>query len=184
MSHKHTVHVTEADLRNRRKMTAGEWLSATKVYDRDGPTRVYDLPAPVRVAYVEADERTARAETLKKAPALFRLLDVIGRAKATITAVTWKTGRIGPGGLYALNHAIKTHAVRKGGLNIVRSWLENRPGSRVPFGSDFLDLLSYLEIRPIHKTSKTAPAPAEYYVYNTVRHNQRGGGRKKRPHVS
>lgn len=164
-SHRHTVHVTEADLRNGRKMTAGEWLSATKIYDRDGPSRVHDLTKPVRVTWFDRDDRTRHAETCRRAPQLFRVFETVARARGTVTALTWSGAKLGPGSLYLLNHALRTPAVRKGGLNIVRHWLESRQGGMVALGCDFLSLLSFLEIRPLFaQMADSKKVNAEYYV--------------------
>lgn len=162
----------------RRKYTAGQFLA--EFAEVHGRSRVRDLRKPVRVVWVNSVEEPV-VEICRTASAIFALFQRVAVASGAICRLSWKGCTIGPAGLYALNHAIRTPALRKGGLNIVRHWLENRKGSMAPLGCDLSDLFDYLEIRPIYRgkrRDKAPPSPTETqspeakdaidYVYNTI----------------
>ena len=168
---KHVVHVPESAVSSRQLKTAGQWLTEFKVMDRAQKSRVHLFPSPVRVgfvhgAYTESDPQSLVCHTSLALFALFQRLKFSG---GVICRLTWKGCRIGPKGLYELNHAILTPAVRKGGLNIVRHWLENRRGSLTALAIDFPALLSYLEIRPIHKPNSVI-APLTLSIMSIIRY--------------
>ncbi len=145
----------------RRKYTAGQFLA--EFAECKGRSRVRDLRNPVRVVWVNSVEVPV-VEKCRTAGAIFALFQRVAVAHGAICKLSWKGCTIGHAGLYALNHAIRTPALRKGGLNIVRHWLENRKGSMAPLGCDLSDLFDFLEIRPIFrgKTKKPAsPSPAK-----------------------
>ena len=150
---KYTVNVPDsADFR---RMTAAQWLAEYRVLEKGDRSRAFNLPAPVRVTVVGEDERTRTTTVCRTATELFALLNAPG----LLGSVSWPGGKLGPVGLYQLNTALLTPAIRKGGHNIVRHWLSTRKGATVPLGCDFAALLSFLEIRPLF-TRKT-PAPVE-----------------------
>ena len=139
----------------RRKMTEQQFLAEHCIYDRsDGITRVFDLPHPVRIEITAPDDRTCKVKTCRTSTELFGLFGEPG----LITSLSWQNVRLGTSGLYALNYALHTGAVRKDGLNIVRHWLENRTGHSQPLGCDFAALLSFLEIRSIARHRKRSIA--------------------------
>lgn len=161
----------------RRKYTAGQFLA--EFAEVAGRSRVGDLRKPVRVVWVNSVEVPV-VEICRTASAIFALFQRVAIASGAICRLSWIGCTIGPAGLYALNYALRTPALRKGGLNIVRHWLENRKGTMAPLGCDLAALFDYLEIRPIfraktQKKSESAPTPtpspesenAIDYVYNT-----------------
>ncbi len=163
----------------RKKFTPGQFLAEFAEVD-GGRSKIRDLVNPVRVVWVDAAE-CIEVDICRTAGAIFALFQRVAVASGAICRLSWTGCTIGPAGLYTLNHAIRHHAIRKGGLNIVRHWLETKRGWRTPLGSDLSALFDYLEIRPIFrgKTAKKAataptetPAPessnAIHYVYNTI----------------
>lgn len=157
---KHTVNVDEAHFRSRRRMTAHEWLTECRVepgaYRRPAHFRFL---SPVWLTFDQGEGR--QRERFTESPALFRRLSTLVSADAVLIGVRSADWKLAPKGLFTLNHALRTPAVRKGGLNIVRHFLENQRGSRIALKGDFDALLSYLEIRPVFraKTPKQAPVP-------------------------
>lgn len=144
---------------DKRKFTPGQFLAEFAEVE-GGRSRVLDLPHPVSIHWVDESERGFR-ERFTTAGALFAFFQRLHHARGTISSLTTSRLAVGPSGLYLLNHAIREHAVRIGGLNIVRHWLENRRGCRTPLGVDLAALFDYLEIRPLFrvKTRKPTPTP-------------------------
>lgn len=166
---KHIVHVPESLLRSRQLKTSGQWLTETKVHEGQNSRRLFTFKSPVSVGYVTSDvlsQQSLRCRTSTELFALFQRLQLSG---GVICRLAWKGAKIGAKGLYELNRSIHSPAIRKGGLNIVRHWLENRRGSLTALAIDFPALLSFLEIRPV-PSSKNAVASqnAMHYVYNTI----------------
>jgi hypothetical protein len=147
-------------------MTAGQWLSEFRVAERgEGKTQVFTLANPVRIAWTEKDDRTHRAEVCRTSTHLFALLSRIAYSKGIITAASWRGAKLGAQGLFLLNFAQYTYPQRKGGKNIVRSFVENRDGAAVALRGDWAALLSYLEIRPVFRAINNIAAPnAGHYV--------------------
>jgi hypothetical protein len=194
---KHVVNVPEYATSSRRMMTANQWLAEFAVRDAREKSRVLIFADPVRVSYLEPLDDKPRVLVCRTSPTLFSLLERLAYAGGILRAVSWRGHSLDAHGLFALNKANQTAAVRKGGLNIVRHWLENKTGTTVPLRGDFLALLSYLEIRPVSRvktgkndsstsTPDSAPAAstAIHYVSSRIRHNDkdlRGG--KRRSHA-
>lgn len=190
---KYTVHVDEAMTRGFRKLTASQWLALTRVYPKsEGRTRVFDLAEPITVSVVASDGGKPVTRVCRKS---WQVLGMIFRP-GLVVALRWRSAGLGPHGLHAFNTARFTAAVRKGGLNIVRHWLEHRPQGRTFLRDDLFALLSFLEIRPVftRKTPKTArpfaskpTAPTKpngiYYVHSYIGHNAKDLGGKKAPRV-
>ena len=143
----HRVHVPESALRDRRKMTAGQWLTELKIYD-DGKTRAHLFAHPVTVKSAATETTTGRARFVSS-PALFRHLDALTRDGHVVLAIYCRGWKLGPHGIARINHALTTPAVRKGGLNIVRHFLENQRHGKTALAGSFDALLSFLEIRPV-----------------------------------
>ena len=155
------VHVP--DHHSRRLMTSAQWLAECRVRDKNEPrTRVFDLPSPVHIQITAEDDRTRTVRTCRTSTQLFALL-----GKGLVTACSWAGAKLGAHGLYSLNRAIHTAAVRSGGRSIVRHWLETRTGPLQPLGGDFANLLSFLEIRPVPcpLAAKKAPHAGHYVAY-------------------
>ncbi len=152
------VNFSEADLSNRRLMTANQVLAEFSVWHGRARSSVLRLRHPVSVVTVGRDELTRTRHAVKLAPDLFRLLDQCARDDQMIVSLGWRGVKLGPHGLYALNAAVRTAALKKGGRNIVRHWLEDVKGSIIPTRSQFKDLLDFLEVRPI-STSTVAHNP-------------------------
>jgi hypothetical protein len=156
---RYTVNVPEYALR--RKYTPGQFLA--EFAEVTGRSKVRDLRHPVRVTYVTRGEEKV-SEVCRTASAIFALFQRVAVAKGALASLSWKGCRIGTAGLYELNHAIREPARRKGGLNIVRHWLETRRGCLTPLGVDLAALFDFLEIRPIFRgktPAPTLPFPAE-----------------------
>lgn len=143
----HTVHVPESALRDRRKMTAGQFLTEMKIYE-DGATRAHLFGHTVTVKSAATETNTGRARFVS-APALFRHLETLRLSGQVVTGLYCKAWKLGPHGLAKLNLALTTYAVRKGGLTIVRHFLENQRHGKTAMRGSFDDLLSFLEIRPV-----------------------------------
>lgn len=158
---KFSVHIPDADFSagGLNRLTPNEFIARYGV--KEGESQVFTLKPAVRLGWVEADERTRHRETHRRSTALFRFFDLLRRQRGLLTSVCWGAWRIGPQGLFALNHAIHTARGRKDGLSIVRAFLEDRPGPRTPLRCDWPALLDYLEIRPLfaRETVESAPAP-------------------------
>ena len=183
---------------SRKKFTAGQFLAEFAEVD-GGRSKIRDLVNPVRVVWATSAE-VVTVEVCRTAGAIFALFQRVCVASGAICRLSWKGCTIGPAGLFTLNNAIRNVAVRKGGINIVRHWLENRRGCMVPLGCDLAALFDYLEIRPIFRGEKaktpspsaletTAPAGpnAIRYVSSSIRHNAkdlRSGKRRSRAKVS
>lgn len=157
---KHTVHVPESTLASdRRRMTAAQWLTEFRVNaPSEGRTSVFRFAAPVRLTFDQGDG-LPRHEEFKESPSLFRRLYALALADAVLISVRSEGWKLNAKGLFTLNHALRTPAVRKGGLNIVRHYFDTRSANKIPLRGDFDALLSYLEVRPIltRKTPKPTP---------------------------
>lgn len=184
---KHSVNVPDYALRGRRKYTAGQFLGEFGMMAGPDDRRLFRFRHPVRVesALTETGER--RVEKFNEEPHLFRHLAELAHTGALILSLRSREWLLGPRGVQTLNLALVTPAVRKGGLNIVRHFLENVKGLRTPIRGDFEALLSYLEIRPLPrvKPAKSAPvnqskvsrsdsANAIHYVSSRIRHKGKG----------
>lgn len=133
--------------RDRRRMTVGQWLVALSAREKgvpQGRTRIFDLREPVTVSVVTKDGDKPLTKVCRKS---WQLLGMF--SKGVIVALRWRSGGIGPHGLYALNSALRTAALRKGGVSIVRHWLETRREGTPFLRNDLFALLAYLEIRPV-----------------------------------
>lgn len=161
-------------------MTARQWLTECKVHSGER-SRVFDLPSPVHVVHVAEDDLTVTRRRCRTSTDLFALFFTPG----IIVRCAWAGLQLGPHGLYELNYARFTGAVKVNGLNIVHHWLVNRPGMRTALGCDFAALLSFLEIRPVSRPSAVKkPANAIHYVQSTTGHKVgRKRDAKKRPHA-
>ncbi len=151
---KYTVNVDEVMLRNgRQRLTAGQWLAQCRVYNKsEGRLLVFDLPEPITISAVKNDGEKPETKICRKS---WQILEMFCRGH--LVAVRWRSGYLGPRGLHTLNTALNTAAVRKGGLNIVRHWLENRTGGGGFLREDFFALLSFLEIRPVFRVKTAKP---------------------------
>lgn len=156
------VRVSEGESNGFDRMTVNEFLARYAV--RTEETTVFTLPSPVRLRWIEKDDRTPGTAVCRRSTALFRQLQAIAATGAIITAVAWRGAKIGALGLYSLNYALRTPRGHKRGINIVRAFLEDRPGPRTPLRVDWPALLDYLEIRPIFtrkRAESKKPAPAQ-----------------------
>lgn len=150
--------VNVPDNGDRRKFTRGQFLAEFAVTGDSRP-KALDLPRPVTARWVAVNEEK-HTETFRSAAALFAFFQRLHICRGVIFALSWKGCSVGYSGLYELNRAVREHAVRKGGLNIVRHWLETRSGCRVPLGVDLAALFDYLEIRPVFRGKKAAEKAA------------------------
>lgn len=157
---KYLVNVGENTLaRDRRRLTIGQWLVALAAREKgvpEGRTRIFDLREPVTVSVVARDGEKPITKVCRKS---WQILPQM--AKGVVVAVRWRSGELGPTALLQLNTALRTGAVRKDGLNVVRHWEANRPLARGFLRDDLFALFSFLEIRPIFraKTPKKKPSP-------------------------
>ncbi len=135
----------------RQLKTAGQWLAEFKVHDKGRKSQVCVLNPPVRVGYVTSDNLSQQSLVCHSSTGLFALFQRLHLCRGVIVRLGWKGAKLGAKGLYDLNHAIHSFAVKKRGLNIVRHWLETERGCLTATRSDFPALLSYLEVRPILK---------------------------------
>lgn len=197
---KHIVHVPESSLAHgRRKFTAAQFLAEHKVRDPgEPPSRAFDLRPPITVRWTTRDRGPANQECVTKAARLFALIAEVAGAHGVILSVSCSAWHLGPVGLFFLNRALYTYPHRQGGRNIVRCFVEDHPRIRVPLSGTFLDLLAFLEIRPVSRvkrpisTSLTTspisvpPAPnAIRYVHSRIGHKVKDlKGRKRRPSAS
>lgn len=175
---KHTVFIPETN--DFRRLTVRQWLAECRVKDaNEGTSQILQLATPVTIIAVLPSGEYID-ETVEKSTALFRLLEYIARKSGVISHVFCRSWSLGVVALYELNFAQRTPAHRKGGLNIVRNFLENQRGGRVPLRSAFLDLLAFLEVRPTFFSHLTSTPPhAIRYVSCNERHNVKAGTAKK-----
>ncbi|MEK7383437.1 MAG: hypothetical protein AAB262_09135 [Elusimicrobiota bacterium] len=153
---KYTVNVGENTLLDRRRLSLRQWmefLSAREVGVKEGRTRVFDLREPITVSVVAKDGDKPITKICRKSWDILPMF-----SKGIVTAVRWRSGELGPGALHQLNTALRTGAVRKDGLNVVRHWEQARRGF---LRDDLFALFSFLEIRPVYraKTPQNKPSP-------------------------
>ena len=165
---KHLVHVPEYVLSSRQLKTAGQWLTECIIHKGRDKRRQFTFRSPLSVGYVTSDSLSHESLICPTSTDLFALFQRLQRCGGVLIRLGWKEAKIGAKGLYELNHAIHTFAIKKGGLNIVRHWLENRRGSMVPLAIDFPALLSFLEVRPILKKN-SVPADTTLSIMSHVR---------------
>lgn len=166
---KHTVNVPEyVAASGRRKFTAAQFLAEFQAVP--GVPRWRRYRSPIRVIACLPDE--SRLVLHVRRSTQMRLL--LCRRDLVLKSVSWgecghaRPGLLGVRGLFALNHAMHTGAVRRDGLSIVQHWMEHTSRSRGYLPGDFFDLLAFLEIRPIFtrktalvaETETTTPPPA------------------------
>ena len=165
---KFTVYVPEGN--DRRLMTRNQWLTECVVSEPGQSPRYLIFTHPVKI-HAELNGEVLPMESFEKSTELFRYLDTLARQKAVLTSVHSRVWYLAASGLFELNTALRTPALRKGGANVVRHFLENQKGGRTPLRGSFDALLSFLEIRPTPLPFKTKSAPpAKHYVYNGIRH--------------
>lgn len=161
---RHTVNVPEYAL-GRKRYTAGQFLAEFAEMD-GGRSKVRDLPRPVTAQWADALENQF-LETFRSSSALFAFFQHLHVCRGVIFRLAWKGCKVGPVGLYELNKAIRESAVRKGGINIVRHWLETRRGCMTPLGADLAALFDFLEIRPLF-TRETLASKAASLASKTL----------------
>jgi hypothetical protein len=167
-------------------MSAGEFLTEFRLNEKgDTFDRHFKFSSPVTVVSVDP-ERVMVRERFTQAPSLFRHLDALAHAGAVVVSLKSRTWTIDACGLYAINAALRTSAVRKGGLNIVRHFLASRSHTGTPIGGDFDALLSFLEIRPVYTNNAALlKKPVIYYVSYLIGHKTlvKNGTANRRSHA-
>lgn len=146
---KYRVYVPE--FTGRRKMTAAQWLAEFRMHKKGDRTRIFDLAFPVTVSVQADDNAKPKTKVCRTSTQIFSMLC----EKGPVVRLAWRFGHVGANGLFALNKARTTGALRKDGLTIVHHWLATRPGFNRFMRDDLFSLLSFLEIRPVSRV-KTA----------------------------
>jgi len=153
---KHTVHVPDSVTRSGlRRFTASQFLAEFEAVPGVPLWRRYR--SPIRVIACLPDESRLVLHVRR----VVQMQMLLSRRDLVLKSVSWgecghaRPGKLGVRGLYALNHALNTAAVRRGGLSIVQHWMANTSRTRGALPGDFFDLLAFLEIRPIF-TRQTA----------------------------
>lgn len=124
----------------------------------DDRKRLFRFREPVCVIVATPENRVS-GHLYALSTELFRALQEYVAGGSVIVELGARTWSLSYKAVYELNRALYTPALRKGGLNIVRKWLDTRKGYRTPLRGDFDALLAYLEIRPI-RTVSPAVLPA------------------------
>lgn len=116
--------------------------------------RIFRFKDPIVIVVADSANQLS-GHTYEYAGPLFRAFEEIRLADRVLVVVGALGWCLGYRDVYRLNHAVRTPALRKGGLSIIRHFLETKKGARVPLRGDFDALLSYLEIRPISTVGKS-----------------------------
>ncbi len=163
---KFTVNVSEMS-NSRRRYSVNEFLVEFAETPRgEDSKRIFRFLNPIVLIVADAANKL-QGHRYEYAAQLFRAFEEIRIADQMLVEVGALGWCLSYRDVYQLNHALRTPALRKGGLNIVRHWLENKKGSSRPMRGDFDSLLAYLELRPIPvdppvSPAKSAPASKEY----------------------
>lgn len=151
------VHLDDHMLRNGiKKMTANQWLASTRIYkksERLSDSPIWRLGEAITVWLSDSDGQPLRRIICKKVSELFSVIDRKCTVKDIIVRMRWKSGEIGPHGLFVLNSARRQPAFRKDGYNIICTLGHDGPRMR----NDFFDVLAALEIRPVFRGKTPKP---------------------------